>query len=87
MKEVDKQSKLSAGFIFKYYFHRIWRLTPPYMICVLLSTNLSKYLGTGPIYPLEGFDAFCKDSWWTNLLYINNLVKTDEPVRLSLFLF
>ncbi|CAF0932692.1 unnamed protein product [Brachionus calyciflorus] len=79
LKEVKKR-KLSFGLMAKYYFHRIWRLTPPYMLVLMVSALLSKYLGKGPMYPKDGFEINkCQNSWWTNLLYINNLVKTDEP--------
>lgn len=39
-------------------------------------------LRSGPSWPILG-DAeriACRTNWWTNMLYINNFVKTSEPV-------
>ncbi len=82
MKEiVDKKKKLSGGFWLKYYLHRIWRITPPYMLVLMFNVALSRYIGTGPFFPKNGFETdFCRNTWWTNLLYVNNLVNTDTPV-------
>ncbi|XP_071840530.1 O-acyltransferase like protein-like [Apostichopus japonicus] len=61
---------------FMYYFHRFWRLTPTYMIVLGIWTSLAVHIGTGS--DMEEYyaadSAFCTDYWWTNLLYINNLV-------------
>ena len=46
--------KISFRLMLKYYVHRIWRLSPPYFICLLISANLSPYFGIGPLYPPEG---------------------------------
>ncbi|BFZ20625.1 hypothetical protein BsWGS_23663 [Bradybaena similaris] len=61
-----------------FYFHRFWRLTPPYMLTLLVVTGLQKYLGSGPQWPSGADDENCVNNWWTNLLYINNLVNTDK---------
>ena len=82
MKEAEKKSNIiGIGFIFKYYIHRIWRITPPYMIIVMISSTLTKYFGNGPFFSPNGFEIDqCRETWWTNLLYINNLVKTEKLV-------
>lgn len=74
MKEVDKlNGKISFSLILKYYIHRLWRITPPYMLVLLFATCLTQYLGNGPEYPTkEGFNPDCRETWWRNLLYINN---------------
>lgn len=44
------------------------------MILVMISICLSRYFGDGPLFPENGFEEnYCKDTWWKNLLYINNL--------------
>ncbi len=70
MNEIqEKKKKITFGFMFKYYFHRLWRITPTYMIVLFFSASLTRYLGDGPLYPSEGFEINqCKESWWTNLL-------------------
>jgi len=53
------------------------------MMMVLISATLTKYLGSGPFFPPNGFELDeCRQSWWTNLLYVNNLVETDKMVNM-----
>ncbi|XP_045202055.2 nose resistant to fluoxetine protein 6-like [Mercenaria mercenaria] len=62
-----------------FYFHRYWRLTPPYMLLLMLYVPTFKYWANGPFWPQTGVDVDeCKDTWWTNLLYINNVYKADK---------
>ncbi|XP_053380228.1 nose resistant to fluoxetine protein 6-like [Mercenaria mercenaria] len=64
-----------------FYFHRYWRLTPPYMLLLMLYVPTMRYWGDGPFWPQKGVDVDeCKDTWWTNLLYINNVYKSDKQV-------
>lgn len=58
------------------YLHRYLRLTPPYALVILTITGLYKYCGQGPLWPDQGTPDIinCENHWWTNLLYINNLV-------------
>jgi len=56
-----------------FFFHRFWRLTPPYMLVMLLYIPLFKYWNTGPFWPQQGIEQnYCEDTWWKNILYINN---------------
>ena len=59
-----------------FYFHRYWRLTPPYMLTLTLALGLSQYLGSGPMWPnvVPSDRESCEDKWWANLLYVNNAV-------------
>ncbi|CAF5131798.1 unnamed protein product, partial [Rotaria sp. Silwood1] len=45
-----------------------------YGIILLIYITLSPYLAQdGPIYPMDGIEtASCRQTWWRNLLYINN---------------
>ncbi|CAH1788359.1 unnamed protein product [Owenia fusiformis] len=85
LKQLDKlRGKLSAGMMGLFYFHRFWRLTPLYMMCVMIFATVFPYMGSGPFWNRQ-FDSpvsesirphNCRDNWWTNLLYINNIVNT-----------
>ncbi|OWF42585.1 nose resistant to fluoxetine protein 6-like [Mizuhopecten yessoensis] len=69
-----------GGYVFHYFFHRLWRLTPIYMITILMFATVSEYMKSGPLMPTSfPYIENCKESWWTNLLYVNNLVMTDKP--------
>ncbi|XP_060063191.1 O-acyltransferase like protein-like [Ylistrum balloti] len=77
LKEMKKEKGRINWFMF--YFHRFWRLTPAYMLILMIDATLSPYLGDGPQWINEGFETKnCAESWWTNLLYVNNFVKTDK---------
>lgn len=60
----------------KFFFHRFWRLTPLYMMVLAFFTTLLKYFGSGPHWSRTS-DANCQANWWTNLLYINNIARSD----------
>ena len=63
------------------FFIFTFRLTPTYMLVLMVYSTLMKYGSTGP-YWTENEVIFddCKESWWTNLLYVNNFVKLDKMV-------
>ncbi|XP_022806962.1 nose resistant to fluoxetine protein 6-like [Stylophora pistillata] len=70
LRRMDKNNgKLS---LFHHYFHRFWRLTPPYMFLVLFYDKLNGFLGKGPLWFYAQNNPQCEKYWWTNLLYINN---------------
>lgn len=63
-----------------FYFHRFWRLTPPYMLFIMLYVPTMKYWTTGPLWPQStGFEVDeCKDTWWKNILYVNNIIEPEK---------
>ncbi|XP_046381394.2 nose resistant to fluoxetine protein 6-like [Haliotis rufescens] len=78
LKDVKKRP-VNCGYAGMFYFHRYWRLTPVYMIVMMTFSCLYRYLGEGPLWPAELAAADnCKQVWWTNLLYVNNLVHVDD---------
>ncbi|XP_060067986.1 nose resistant to fluoxetine protein 6-like [Ylistrum balloti] len=74
-----KEMKRLNGHInwFMFYLHRFWRLTPPYMLVMFIYVALLRYTGDGPFWQENGFEKdFCAQTWWRNLLYINNFFDT-----------
>nr|KAG5687119.1 hypothetical protein BaRGS_022744 [Batillaria attramentaria] len=68
---------MAGGYAVDTFF--LLRLTPIYMIVLMFFTCLHTYLGDGPLWPNDVVDATnCKKYWWTNLLYINNVVEVDN---------
>ena len=61
-----------------YYLHRYLRLTPTYAFVLFFVWFLMMHVADGPMYNQQAWEESisyqnCKNYWWTNLLYINNL--------------
>ncbi|XP_071103043.1 nose resistant to fluoxetine protein 6-like [Haliotis cracherodii] len=82
LRECEKSArgKPTARQMVIYYIHRWWRLTPVYMIIVMFYSGLLDHLIDGPLAESKNLidKDHCRDNWWANLLYINNLYKIDE---------
>ncbi|PVD22481.1 hypothetical protein C0Q70_18295 [Pomacea canaliculata] len=77
LKEMKKRNGKLNWFMF--YFHRFWRLTPAYMLVIMVYTCLSPYWGDGPLWPETlGDRDKCISYWWRNFLYINNLFPFEQ---------
>lgn len=62
-----------------FYIRRLIRYTPAYFFVLLVDLVLLKHLANGPQWPLiEQISPFCKEYWWGNLLYLNNVITTVE---------
>ncbi|XP_015599963.1 nose resistant to fluoxetine protein 6 [Cephus cinctus] len=76
LRELDKRGHVN--FIFLYIFRYI-RLTPVYMVMLGLYMTWLPKLDKGPLwYRMDLEKERCLSSWWTNLLYVNNYVNTDN---------
>lgn len=60
-----------------------FRVTPAYMVIILFYMTWFPKMGEGPLWDdrLQLEKERCMESWWTNILYINNYVNTDKLVR------
>lgn len=58
------------------------RILPTYVTMILVTAFILPYMGNGPIWKLVIYpDAhFCRQNWWTNLLFLNNYVNSSEMV-------
>ncbi|XP_054271668.1 nose resistant to fluoxetine protein 6-like [Macrosteles quadrilineatus] len=63
-----------------FYFHRIIRVTPALALVVLLAATLSSRIGRGPLWQTFYLrhQEDCRAHGWTNLLYLNNYIYTDN---------
>lgn len=72
-------------FLIKSFFLSYFRLTPPYMLVMMVYIPLFQYWGDGPYWPQTGIEInYCKDTWWYNLLYINNFLTDISKGMVSL---
>jgi len=47
----------------------------------MVTACLTRYFGVGPNYPTDvGLDGNCRKTWYWNILYLNNIVDTDNMV-------
>ena len=61
------------------YLMRWLRLTPTYAYVVLMYWQVLRVVGTGPFggMQFDVDDKLCREGWWTNFLYINNLITQE----------
>ncbi|OMJ91137.1 hypothetical protein SteCoe_6401 [Stentor coeruleus] len=76
LTDLEGSLTMNPSKILKVYIHRYLRITPVYMFCLFFFWTLQEYLGNGPLYiGIEDyFFPECKEYWWTNMLYLNNLI-------------
>ena len=58
------------------------RLLPLYTGTIMIAVTYMDYIGFGPFnyWNQDGTNKACETNWWTNILYVNNLVNTDQMV-------
>ncbi|CAF0782101.1 unnamed protein product [Adineta ricciae] len=80
ISKVETERFSLVKFILNHYVHHYLRYTILYGIILLIYINLSPYLGQGgPMYPMDGIEsASCRQTWWRNLLYINNFFELQH---------
>nr|XP_054763748.1 nose resistant to fluoxetine protein 6-like [Lytechinus pictus] len=62
-----------------FYIHRYIRLTPTLALLILVLTFVLPNLNQGPVwFKYDQTLGFCKNYWWTDLLYINNFVPDGQ---------
>lgn len=55
------------------------------MLVLMFAATLTPYLGDGPFYPKNGFEYNrCRDTWWTNLIFLNNIVRAEQNKTVQL---
>ncbi|KAL3922432.1 MAG: hypothetical protein SGILL_002209 [Bacillariaceae sp.] len=70
-----KPSSTSKWHILGVLVMRLVRILPLYMFCLGFWMFIAPHLGAGPFwYQWENLLAPCRDSWWTNLLFVNNFL-------------
>ena len=89
-KTLGKQRKavLSAGGWIMFYVHRIARLSPVYYVTIIFFTFVyTRMMRDMPLFMSPAMhDDTCRDNYWLNLLYIDNLVDPGKIVSLQSFL-
>ena len=75
----QKRAK-GLSWIIRFLLHRMLRILPTYGFVLLLWWKVAVNMGDGPFWPRWAtFVAQCDAQWWTNLLFVNNLVPREQP--------
>ena len=70
--------------VFRYYFHRYFRLTPLYAAIIAFVAFILPCIGTGPDwFYMKQLSESTRRLWWGQLLYINNYVPKVDVGFLS----
>ncbi|XP_017875872.2 O-acyltransferase like protein-like [Ceratina calcarata] len=66
--------------VFGLYIHRYFRLTPAYAMMIGFYATLFYKIGSGPHWDqwVGANKDYCRENWWTNLLYVNNYVNLPK---------
>ncbi|GFQ71855.1 nose resistant to fluoxetine protein 6 [Trichonephila clavata] len=56
-----------------YYWKKFERTAPLYAMMLGFYAILFPYMGSGPVWPTYDTNPVCKEYWWWNLFFINNL--------------
>lgn len=73
----------------KCIFYLIFRIYPMYITVIVIFAFILPYMGDGPLWKLIVYPEaeFCRKNWWTNLLFINNYVYSNEMVIILFFIY
>lgn len=79
MKYVDKTKDTSFWLLLKSTILRYIRMAPLVIFFVLAHATWLYRLDSGPLWDKVNFAErqFCRENWWTNVLFINNYVSGD----------
>ncbi|KAL5233121.1 hypothetical protein ACI65C_000531 [Semiaphis heraclei] len=77
------EERLRGGKSLKFIYliiYRIIRIFPTYIAVIVIFAFVLPYMGDGPLWKLIVYPEaeFCRKNWWTNLLFINNYVHSNE---------
>ncbi|XP_065918694.1 nose resistant to fluoxetine protein 6-like [Dysidea avara] len=74
-KDIEKHGRFRYLY---FYLHRYFRISPLLYFYTIFCINLIYHLGQGPLWNFTPLAASCKDNWWYNLLYIGNVIDSEE---------
>ncbi|XP_055628631.1 nose resistant to fluoxetine protein 6-like [Toxorhynchites rutilus septentrionalis] len=77
----SRMKKIEWTAVLAVLVYRYIRLTPAYAYVMLLHSTWLPKFQDGPLWNrgAQTEKYFCRQNWWTNLLYVNNYVNSDKP--------
>ncbi|XP_060524969.1 nose resistant to fluoxetine protein 6-like isoform X2 [Cylas formicarius] len=79
-KMLERHSRVNMKFIFFAIINRYFRLSPAVAVMAVIHSTWLIHLARGPFWDFFVGEEYrnCRRNWWTNLLYINNYIYSDE---------
>ncbi|XP_055620842.1 O-acyltransferase like protein-like [Toxorhynchites rutilus septentrionalis] len=77
LNHIDKSTHVDFRYLWKKFLNRLARLMPAYAFVIFYQATLFKRTKLTPV--AYKFVDYCDAHWWTNLLFINNVVHLDKP--------
>lgn len=74
------KSRVGPVKILQIYLHRYLRLIPVIIGVILFVIGIYSFTGSGPLWSgfASGWESGCKRRWWTNLLFVSNIVGVGQ---------
>ena len=76
----EESQRFTAQNLIRFYTRKIVRYLPLVFVTLLMAMFFIPLLGSGPIWPEyeEKIMKGCQKYWWTNLLFVNNIVPANQ---------
>eukprot|EP00966_Prymnesium_polylepis_P292761 6761392-Prymnesium_polylepis.1 len=62
-----------------YAIGRWVRLTPLVIVAILWAIGISDSIGDGPFWSSQQDSASCSQSWWVDIVYLQNILMLSNP--------
>jgi len=77
--KTDRQEMFTARNLGYYFTKKVFRFLPLVVVTLLLALFIVPLIGSGPVWNWYAQTIEpCRAFWWTNLLFINNIVPYDS---------
>ncbi|XP_062709356.1 regulator of hypoxia-inducible factor 1 isoform X2 [Aedes albopictus] len=80
LPEANRQSNFEWRFLKNKVINRLIRFLPVYVLWMLFTASVYGKLSSGPMayHTLKAHSLPCRNHWWTNVLFVNNLPILDD---------
>ncbi|XP_055616435.1 nose resistant to fluoxetine protein 6-like [Toxorhynchites rutilus septentrionalis] len=84
LEHTRKNPDFSMNYFWDRLRARLYRIVPAYIFVLLLEMSITRRFSNGPLaqHFIGESQARCHQWWWTNVLFLNNYIQTDQPCLL-----
>ncbi|XP_058836497.1 regulator of hypoxia-inducible factor 1-like [Topomyia yanbarensis] len=77
MDHIKAHAKFNLSYLWSKIINRLIRILPVYAIVIFFQASWYQRMSDGPI--AYRYKDYCRDNWWTNMLFVNNYINPNEP--------